>query len=74
MLDPGFWILDAGYRILIIRLQLSFPRRRESRKIMGWGNSILSTEKQIKKWNRTWKLRLIEGKNPHWNDWHNEIL
>jgi putative endonuclease len=25
-------------------------------------------EKQIKKWNRAWKIRLIEGANPYWND------
>ncbi len=25
-------------------------------------------EKQIKKWERKWKLRLIEEKNPEWND------
>ena len=25
-------------------------------------------EKQIKKWNRTWKLRLIEKGNPDWRD------
>ena len=25
-------------------------------------------ERQIKKWNRTWKLRLIEEINPGWND------
>src|SRR5262245_49573947 len=25
-------------------------------------------EKQIKKWNRSWKIRLIEEFNPKWND------
>ena len=25
-------------------------------------------ERQIKKWNRIWKLRLIEEGNPEWND------
>lgn len=25
-------------------------------------------EKQIKKWNRDWKIRLIENANPYWND------
>jgi len=25
-------------------------------------------EKQLKKWNREWKLRLIEDKNPYWVD------
>ena len=30
--------------------------------------SAILREKQIKKWNRTWKLRLIEEQNPEWND------
>jgi len=25
-------------------------------------------EKQIKKWNRAWKVNLIEAANPYWND------
>ena len=25
-------------------------------------------EKRIKKWNRAWKLELIEAGNPHWRD------
>ncbi|OVE78268.1 hypothetical protein BVX98_00920 [bacterium F11] len=25
-------------------------------------------EKQLKKWNRQWKLRLIEERNPNWTD------
>ena len=25
-------------------------------------------EKRIKKWNRVWKLKLIEKINPHWKD------
>ncbi|MGC8811626.1 MAG: GIY-YIG nuclease family protein, partial [bacterium] len=30
--------------------------------------SAISREKQIKKWKRSWKLRLIENINPNWND------
>jgi len=25
-------------------------------------------ERQLKKWNRDWKIRLIEEANPHWTD------
>ena len=25
-------------------------------------------EKQLKKWNRAWKIRLIEKQNPYWQD------
>jgi len=31
-------------------------------------------EKQMKKWNRKWKIRLIEENNPEWKDLHDEIL
>ena len=28
-------------------------------------------EYQIKKWNRAWKIRMIEEANPHWMDLYN---
>jgi putative endonuclease len=33
----------------------------------------ITREKRIKKWNRVWKLRLIEENNPEWRDLYNEI-
>jgi putative endonuclease len=30
-------------------------------------------EKQMKKWNRAWKIRLIEEDNPNWDDLYNRI-
>jgi putative endonuclease len=30
--------------------------------------SAIQREKQLKKWNRLWKLRLIEEQNPSWKD------
>jgi predicted GIY-YIG superfamily endonuclease len=35
--------------------------------------SAISREKQLKKWNRDWKLRLIEKQNPQWLDLWPEI-
>jgi putative endonuclease len=29
---------------------------------------VIQREKRIKKWNRDWKIRLIEEKNPTWQD------
>jgi putative endonuclease len=31
-------------------------------------------EKQLKKWNRAWKIELIEKINPHWRDLWPEIV
>jgi len=30
--------------------------------------SAITREKQLKKWNRAWKLELIESENSGWND------
>jgi len=31
-------------------------------------NPAIKREKQLKKWNRQWKINLINGLNPDWND------
>ena len=31
-------------------------------------HAALLREKQIKKWNRAWKIKLIEEDNPNWDD------
>jgi len=36
--------------------------------------SAISREKQLKKWKRAWKLRLIEEQNPKWHDLWDEIV
>ena len=33
----------------------------------------ISREKALKKWNRAWKIALIEKANPTWKDLYNEI-
>jgi len=30
--------------------------------------NAIKREKRLKKWNRAWKIRLIEEHNPNWND------
>ncbi len=37
-------------------------------------HAAITREKQLKKWNRTWKLRLIEERNPQWHDLWDEIV
>ncbi len=34
----------------------------------------ITREKQIKKWNRKWKLRLIQERNPEWINLWEEIV
>ena len=34
--------------------------------------SAIAREKQIKKWNRDWKIELIESGSPQWKDLHEE--
>lgn len=36
--------------------------------------SAITREKQIKKWNRAWKLRLIESSNPDWRDLYADLF
>ncbi len=36
--------------------------------------SAIQREKQLKKWNRAWKIRIIEEFNPTWKDLYNDII
>ncbi|HMF47802.1 MAG TPA: GIY-YIG nuclease family protein [Candidatus Saccharimonadales bacterium] len=36
--------------------------------------SAITREKQFKKWNRAWKLELIEERNPEWKDLWDDIV
>lgn len=35
--------------------------------------SAIEREKRLKKWNRKWKLDLIEKENPNWDDLYDKI-
>jgi len=35
--------------------------------------AAIRREKRLKKWNRAWKIRLIEGANPNWDDLYPQI-
>jgi len=35
--------------------------------------AAITREKQIKKWNRAWKIELIQKLNPYWNDLYDEV-
>jgi len=36
-------------------------------------NTAIAREKQMKKWARIWKIRLIEENNPGWRDLYEEL-
>ena len=36
--------------------------------------NAITREKRLKKWRRAWKIRLIEEKNPRWDDLWSQIL
>ena len=35
--------------------------------------AAITREKQLKKWNRVWKLRVIRAQNPRWRDLWDDI-
>ncbi|MCC6604786.1 MAG: GIY-YIG nuclease family protein [Anaerolineae bacterium] len=37
-------------------------------------NAVIVREKQMKKWNRQWKINLIEKENPNWDDLYESLL
>ena len=36
-------------------------------------NDAITREKQIKNWERKWKIELIEKENPNWIDYYEEL-
>ena len=40
---------------------------------LATAEAAITKEKQLKKWNRAWKMRLIEEQNPTWRDLYEEI-
>jgi len=42
-------------------------------EVISDANSAIQREKQLKNWQRKWKLELIEKMNPEWNDLYNQI-
>ena len=56
-----------------------FTTRYEVKKLLYYEkhNDIekaQAREKQLKKWNRKWKLQLIEKVNPSWKDLYSDII
>ena len=43
-------------------------------ELHGTMDEAILREKRIKKWNREWKARLVEERNPYWNDLWVELI
>lgn len=61
-----------------LRLVEGFTKKYNVHRLVWYeahdsAESAIIREKQIKKWKRAWKLRLIEEENPEWNDLYERI-
>ena len=43
-------------------------------ELHGTMDAAILREKQLKKWNREWKLRLVQEFNPEWGDLWDDIV
>ena len=43
-------------------------------ELHGTMDTAILREKQLKKWNREWKLRLVQESNPEWRDLWGDIV
>jgi putative endonuclease len=43
-------------------------------EIYGDVYEAITKEKQLKKWNREWKIKLIEKNNPGWKDLYDDLF
>ena len=43
-------------------------------EVYGDPAAAIQREKRIKEWRRTWKIRLIEERNPTWRDLSHEVV
>ena len=56
-----------------------FTRKHDLDKLVfyqksGSVESAINREKQMKKWKREWKIKLIERNNPEWEDLYQKII
>jgi putative endonuclease len=56
-----------------------FSKKYEVGHLVWWEShatmeSAITREKRLKRWNRSWKIRLIEERNPYWHDLWEQIV
>jgi putative endonuclease len=60
------------------KLRKGFTERHDIARLVyfeGFGEigDAIHREKRLKKWKRAWKVRLVEGRNPNWDDLYPSI-
>ena len=65
----------AEHRLKLVK---SFTKKYEVDRLVYFeqfddAESAIRREKRLKKWNRAWKIRLIEEHNPNWDDLYQGI-
>jgi hypothetical protein len=65
--------MDSRLRGSDNRASLSFSNAFIGNPSTNDVNSAIIREKQLKKWNKDWKVRLIEEKDPEWRDLYDEF-
>ena len=63
----------------MFKLIFAAPRKENIRTLVWYEphetmESAIMRERQLKKWNRKWKLELIEKQNPYWLDLYNSTV
>ena len=56
-----------------------FTKRYSVDRLVWWRaygeiTEAIHFEKQLKRWRREWKVRLVEGQNPDWGDLHPTMM
>jgi putative endonuclease len=71
---------DLIHRVAQHRSKLieSFTEKYDVARLVYFGQfddpeNAIRREKRLKKWNRAWKVPLIEEQNPNWDDLYPEI-
>ena len=50
------------------------PLRLVYFEVLNSRSEAIKREKNIKKWKRFWKIKLVNTKNPEWKDLYDEII
>ena len=64
--------LPVDPRVTAIASAIAERHGTASRAVLFYGSCL--REKQLKKWNRAWKFRLVEASNPYWHELYPDLF